>query len=138
MLYLLLGTLLLALPISGHAQGVTPEQIYQQVISVDEITGAWEILPEENPLTDSGNENKDSRRKLLTLRKDGTCRILDEVNHVVTDGTWRLDEHELHLHPKGGSKSAYRTYFVYGIRNGFMVTRLKGVKGKDELWSRIK
>lgn len=138
MLYLLLGTLLLSVPVTTHAQGVTPEQIYQQVVSVNDITGAWEILPQENPLMETGNENKDSRRKLLTLRKDGTCRILDEADQVVTDGTWRLDDHELHLHPKGGAKKAYRTYFVYGIRNGFMVTRLKGAKAKDELWSRIK
>ncbi len=118
------------------AQGVTPEQIYQATLNMNDLIGTWEALPEENPLEEkAGPKGNGLHRSLLTLRRDGTCRVFDTANPSGSDCIWALEDHELHIR---FSKGVTQEYFVYGVRSEFMVTRSPIKSGQDQLWSRVK
>ena len=58
--------------------GITPEQIYQPEIKLGSLIATWEVLPEDNPLGEKKHEgSKPAIRTLMTLRKDGTCRVFN-------------------------------------------------------------
>jgi hypothetical protein len=118
-----------------HAQGISPEQIYQNVINMSEVLGTWEALPEDHPLEESKNKNLATIRDLLTIRQDGTCRIFDETKPNGVDGIWELDDHELRMKFRDTTK---KIFFIYGIRNNFMVTRSETQMGKHQLWAKVK
>jgi hypothetical protein len=129
--------LLLAIPsFSWSTNGITPEQIYQPTIDWQNIVGTWEVLPEETPLAERDNPTtKPSSRILVTLRKDGTCRMFGPDHPTGADGLWTFEDHELYLKMHGQKDVGY---YVYGIKADFMITRSPVVGGKDQLWSRIK
>jgi len=116
--------------------GITPEQIYQQAVDWQAVIGTWEVLPEDNPLAEKGKTAPPpSSRTLMTLRKDGTCRVFSKDHPTGSDGLWTFESHEMHIRLPDGSKAEF---FVYGVRGDFMVTRSPIRDGKDQLWSRVK
>ena len=121
--------------VSGSG-GITPEQIFQHSVDWQSLIATWEALPDEHPLgaKDSGN-SKPATRVLMTLRKDGTCRVFNQEHPMGSDGLWTLEDHEMFMTLPGGSKMEF---FVYGIKGGFMVTRSPIHGGKDQLWARVK
>lgn len=121
---------------SGLAVGIAPEQIYQENLDLASILGTWEKLPEINPLAEkSEGKTNPEFRTLLTLRKDGTCRVFDGENVSGADGTWKHDNHNVIIMLSGAIKL---TFYVYGIKGDFMVTRSPLGNGVDQLWSRVK
>lgn len=117
------------------AEGIAPERIFRHgQIDWEGLLGTWEVLPDENPLLEKG-KTSDIQRTLMTLRKDGTCRIFNNEFPIGTDGLWTLDDQIMFIAFKDGFKS---DYFIYGIKNGFMITRSPVKGGKDQLWSKIK
>lgn len=116
--------------------GITPEQIYQPTIDWKVVVGTWEVLPEENPLDERGASNPEAPvRTLMTLRKDGTCRIFDKQHPLGSDGLWTLEQHKMYITLPTGSRVEH---YVYGVKGDFMVTRSPIKGGKDQLWSRVK
>lgn len=116
--------------------GITPEEIYQQNLDLRSLLGTWEKLPEVNPLAEKSVKNPDLEfRTLLTLRKDGTCRVFDGSNVSGTDGTWKSDNHNVFVDLPGNIRIEF---FVYGVKGDFMVTRSPLENGLDQLWSRVK
>jgi hypothetical protein len=121
---------------SGAAEGIAPEQIFQSVVDWNSLIGTWEVLPDDNPLDEKGRSSeKASHRVLMTLRKDGTCRIFDQDNPTGADGLWMLEDHDMSVTFKDGHRV---DFFVYGIKRDFMVTRSPIKQGRDQLWSRVK
>lgn len=121
-----------------HAQhgGITPEQIYQREIEWAQLIGTWEVLPEENPLAENSKSNPNpSHRTLMTLRKDGTCRVFNKDHPTGSDGMWTFENHEMFITFPNGSPMEY---FVYGVKRDFMITRSPIKDGRDQLWSRVK
>ncbi len=116
--------------------GITPEQIFQNSIDWQSLIATWEALPEEHPLgeRDPGN-SKSPARVLMTLRKDGTCRVFNQEHPMGSDGLWTFEGHEMFMSLPGGSKMEL---FVYGIKGDFMVTRSPIQGGRDQLWARVK
>jgi len=121
-------------PVLGSG-GITPEQIFQNTIDWQSLISTWEALPNEHPLgeREPGN-SKPPARVLMTLRKDGTCRIFNQEHPLGSDGLWILEGHEMFISLPGGSKMEF---FVYGIKGGFMVTRSPIQGGQDQLWARV-
>ena len=121
---------------SGFAVGITPEEIYQQKLDLGSMLGTWEKLPEVNPLAEKswGKTNLEFRT-LMTLRKDGTCRIFDGENISGIDGVWNHENHHMIITLPG---AVNLEFFVYGIKGDFMVTRSPLQNGVDQLWSRVK
>ncbi|MDQ7782147.1 MAG: hypothetical protein RDU20_04660 [Desulfomonilaceae bacterium] len=120
----------------GASGGITPEQIYQETVEWKAVVGTWEVLPEDNPLAENGKtESKASNRTLMTLRKDGTCRIFNKEHPTGSDGMWYYDKHEMFITLPNGTRVGF---FVYGVKGDFMVTRSLVTGGKDQLWSRVK
>ena len=116
--------------------GITPEQIYQSTIDLNDLIGTWEILPEGNPLEETPKgAQQASERTLLTLRVDGTFRLFDKDHPNGSDGLWTFDQHEMHLTFKNAPDLEF---YVYGVKSDFMVTRTPIKDGNDQLWSRIK
>jgi hypothetical protein len=121
---------------SRAAEGIAPEQIFQPVIDWTSVIGTWEVLPEDNPLGEKGEGVQNtSQRVLMTLRKDGTCRIFNRENPTGSDGLWAFEDHDMSVKFKNGHRL---DFFVYGVKGNFMVTRSPIKQGKDQLWSRIK
>lgn len=118
------------------AEGIAPEQIFQSVIDWNGLIGTWEVLPDNNPLDENGGSaEKTPYRVLMTLRKDGTCRIFNQQNPTGSDGLWTFEDHDMSVKFRNGH---HLDFFVYGIKGNFMVTRSPIKEGKDQLWSRIK
>ena len=118
------------------AVGITPEQIYQADIDQQKLLGTWEKLPEVNPLSEApGRNSNQGFRTLMTLRKDGTCRIFDSSNPSGTDGIWTYKDHGISITL---SQATHLEFFIYGIKDDFMVTRSPINRGTDQLWSRVK
>ncbi len=116
--------------------GITPEQIYQPNLDWQSVIGSWEKLPEENPLAEKPVSVKaPSFRSLITLRKDGTCRIFNESYPAGVDGVWSSDEHRIFVTLPGKPKI---DMYVYGVKGDFMITRTPEKNGLDQLWSRVK
>lgn len=129
--------LLCAIPsVAWSANGITPEQIYQPTIDWQSIVGTWEVLPEDSPLAERDNPMpRTSSRTLMTLRKDGTCRIFGPDHPTGADGLWTFEDHELYLKMRGQKDIGY---YVYGIKSDFMITRSPVIDGRDQLWARVK
>ncbi|MFH1114644.1 MAG: hypothetical protein V1792_12050 [Pseudomonadota bacterium] len=122
--------------VGGAEGGITPEQIYQEKVEWTAVVGTWEVLPEENPLAENGKtRSKVSHRTLMTLRKDGTCRIFDKEHSTGSDGMWYYEKHKMFVTLPTGTRVGF---FVYGVKGDFMVTRSLDQGGKDQLWSRVK
>ena len=118
------------------AVGITPEQIFQQALDPGALLGTREKLPEVNPLAEkSGKGPLLEFRTLMTLRKDGTCRIFDGQNPSGIDGVWIYENHHMSITLNGTSRLEF---FVYGVKDDFMVTRSPVKNGVDQLWSRVK
>jgi hypothetical protein len=118
------------------SQGIAPEQIYQPALDHDALLGPWEALPEDNPLAERKKGGPVlAPRMMMTLRKDGTCRIFDNENPSGADGLWTVEDHELYVTFQSG---AVMEFFVYGVKGDFMVTRSPIKAGRDQLWSRVR
>jgi hypothetical protein len=131
----LLNLLILA-PLVVYAVGITPEQIYQPVIDEKDLYGTWEVLSEQNPLDEKPKTNsRASDRMLMTLRKDGTCRIFNKQYPLGSDGQWTLEDHQMVIAFPNGSRT---DIYIYGIKRDFMVTLYPAKNGKDLLWARVK
>jgi hypothetical protein len=117
-------------------EGIAPEQIFQSVVDWNKLVGTWEALPNVDPLNEKAEavENT-SNRVLMTLRKDGTCRIFNKDHPTGTDGLWTFGDHDMFVKFKNGR---HLGFFVYGIKGDFMVTRSPIKAGKDQLWSKVK
>ncbi len=125
-----------AAQVPTRGAGITPEQIFQPQINMDHLLGTWEVLPEESPLGEQAEKNsKPFSRTLMTLRKDGTCRVFNVDNPAGSDGMWTLTGHQMHI---SFSESPSLEYFIYGVKGDFMVTRTPIKDGRDQLWSRVK
>jgi hypothetical protein len=124
-------------PYAGMAgEGIAPEQIFQSVVDWNSLIGTWEVLPAGNPLDEkSEGHQKALQRILMTLRKDGTCRIFNHENPTGSDGLWTFEDHDMSIKFKNGNRL---DFFIYGIKGNFMVTRSPVKEGNDQLWSRIK
>lgn len=122
--------------ISFAGAGISPEQIYQPAIDWNGVVGTWEVLPDDNPLGEKqGRAAQPAVRTIMTLRKDGTCRIFDRKHPAGADALWTYENHEMFVKfPVGTSVGL----FVYGVRGDYMVTRSPIKGGKDQLWSRVK
>ncbi len=121
---------------SCFAVGITPEQIYQQNMDWGAILGTWEKLPEVNPLSEKPHRTFEPEfRALMTLRKDGTCRVFNAENPSGIDGIWVCENHNMFITLPGAGRLEF---FVYGIKSDFMVTRSPLNEGIDQLWSRVK
>jgi hypothetical protein len=130
---LLMGFLTPAWPAGG---GITPEQIFLQVIDWQQVVGTWEILPEDSPLHEKNEgSTKPAVRTLMTLRKDGTCRIFNKEFPAGSDALWTFDDHQMFVTFPNGKR---QEFYVYGVRSDFMVTRSPIKQGIDQLWSRVK
>jgi hypothetical protein len=106
------------------------------VIVWDFLMGTWEVLSEETPLAENAEKNgKASPRTLMTLRKDGTCRVFNKDHPSGSDGLWSLEGHHMYI---SFPNSTVAEYFVYGVKGDFMVTRSPIKDGHDQLWSRVK
>jgi len=136
-IYVVYTFLFIAVPsIAGAGNGITPEQIFQATIEWQDIIGTWEVLPEENPLAERDRAvARPSSRVLITLRKDGTCRMFGPDHPAGSDGLWTFEDHEMYLKMQGGTDIGL---YVYGIKADFMITRTLIIDGKDQLWSRVK
>ena len=135
---LVIGSLLLTAvgQVPAGGVGITPEQIFQSDIKLADLFGTWEVIPEESPLAEPSEKNTQTfLRTLMTLRKDGTCRVFNKDNPRGSDGIWTLKGHQMHL---SFSQSRALEYFVYGVKGDFMVTRTPIKDGRDQLWSRVK
>lgn len=120
---------------STGSGGVTPEQIFQPSIDWQAVFGTWEVIPEGHPLSENANRMlRQDRATLLTLRRDGTCRMFDKDHPAGADGIWTFESHEMYIKLHGGSE---RDFYIYGVKGDFMVTRSPIQGGKDQLWSRI-
>jgi hypothetical protein len=118
------------------AGGITPEQIYQASIEWAAVVGTWEVLPEDSPLIERESEGgKLSHRTLMTLRKDGTCRIFNGKHPLGEDGTWTSNDHDMSIRFKTG---LHLDLYIYGVKGDFMITRAEAENGTDQLWSRVK
>ncbi|MGC8658959.1 MAG: hypothetical protein ACP5U1_07790 [Desulfomonilaceae bacterium] len=118
------------------AVGIAPEQIYQPEIDWQKILGTWEKLPEVTPLSEIPNQGSTQGfRTLMTLRKDGTCRVFNADNPSGIDGVWTHKDHAMFVTI---SQTNRLEFFIYGIKDGFMVTRSPLRNGLDQLWSRVK
>lgn len=116
--------------------GITPEQIYQSTVDWQTVVGTWEALPEQNPLAEQESiPPKTLIRTIMTLRKDGTCRLFNAAHTVGADGIWTFDNHEMFIKLPNGEALEF---YVYGIKGDFMITRSPVVNGKDQLWSKVK
>jgi hypothetical protein len=135
---LLVALILCSAPSSGSADAgdITPEQVFQQAIDWNSVMGTWEVLPQDSPLTEKEKTPlKLSHRTLMTLRKDGTCRIFNKQHPLGADGLWTFDDHEVFITFGSGVRMEF---YVYGVKGDFMVTQSRGDGGKDQLWSRVK
>ncbi len=123
-------------PVSLGAGGITPEQIYQPAIDWDKLIGTWEVLPDDHPLDEKvKNSRRPNDRTLMTLRKDGTCRVFNKDYPLGSDGLWTSEDHRMIItFPNGGKLDL----FIYGIRGDFMIALSPIKNGKDLLWSRVK
>jgi hypothetical protein len=121
------------LPAAG---GITPEQVYQPAIDWNTLIGTWEVLPDQHPLGEKVNNNRrPTDRTLMTLRKDGTCRVFNKEYPLGSDGLWTSEDHKMIItFPNGGKLDL----FVYGIKGDFMMAMSPIKNGKDFLWSRVK
>jgi len=120
----------------GSSVGMTPEQIFQTSIDWQGVFGTWEAIPEDHPLSERAPRMlRRQSGTLLTLRKDGTCRMFDEEHPAGADGIWTFENHEMFI-KLGGEKG--HDFYVYGIKGDFMVTRSPAKGGKDQLWSRVR
>jgi hypothetical protein len=118
------------------AEGLKPEQIYQPKIDCNTAIGTWEILPDTPPLEKKDKDpEKPANRTLMTLRKDGTCRLFDDDHPLGADGKWTCGDHELTILL---SKEVRLELFVYGIKGDFMITTVRNGQTPDQLWSRVK
>lgn len=116
--------------------GITPEQIYQPRITVGSLIATWEVLPDENPLAERKQAgSKPPIRTLMTLRKDGTCRVFNKDHPLGADCMWTMEDHKMFLIFPGDVRV---DFFVYGVKGEFMITRSPAKEGKDQLWSRVK
>jgi len=116
--------------------GITPEQIYQQGIDWNKLIGTWEVLPDDHPLNEKvKNNRRPTDRMLMTLRKDGTCRVFSKEYPLGSDGVWKSDDHQMLITFPNGSTL---DLFVYGIKGDFMMASSPIKNGKDLLWSRVK
>ena len=116
--------------------GITPEQIYQPKIDWQLLIGTWEVLPDENPLSETAkNDPKPKFRVIMALRKDGTCRIFTRNHRAGSDGLWTFEDHKMFIKLPDGSVN---DYYVYGVKQDFMMTRSPENGGRDQLWSRVK
>ncbi len=129
--------IILLLPQSLTADGgITPEQIYQAAIDWNKLIGTWEVLPDNHLLEEKAKNNaRTSDRMLMTLRKDGTCRVFNKEYPLGSDGRWKSDDHQMLITFPDGRKL---DLFIYGIKGDFMVALSPIKKGKDLLWSRVK
>ena len=137
-LALLLAVLIGAagLPASGTGAGMTPEQIYAPRLKWKRLIGTWEILPDDNPLAENRNKKRTrAQRMLMTLRKDGTCRILNNDYPDGSDGLWTFENHKMFITLPDASPLEF---YVYGVKGDFMITRSPVKNGRDQLWSRVK
>ena len=135
-LFTFLFIIFIFIPAFGSEVGITPEQIYQASIDWQSLIGTWEVLPEENPLAERlRGSSGSSPRNLMTLRKDGTCRVFSSDHPMGSDGLWTFENHEMFIKLPGGITMQF---YVYGIKRDFMITRSPIVDGKDHLWSKIK
>lgn len=134
-LFLLPMTVIMALA-DNSTVGIKPEQIYQKHLKWEQVVGAWEALPEKDPLTEIGaNGSNNGFRSLMTLRKDGTCRVFDQTRPMGKDGIWNIEGHKMYItFPEGDIAD----FYVYGVAGDFMVTRSPMEDGVDQLWSRVK
>lgn len=115
---------------------MTPEQIFQISIDWQDVFGTWEAIPEDHPLSEQAPRMlRPQSGTLLTLRKDGTCRMFDKDHPAGADGIWTFENHEMFI--KLGSEKQ-QDFYVYGIKGDFMVTRSPAEGGKDQLWSRVR
>jgi hypothetical protein len=123
-------------PVAPAAGGITPERVYQPSIDWSKLIGTWEVLPNDHPLGEKVNNNRrPSDRTLMTLRKDGTCRVFNKEYPLGSDGLWASEGHEMIItFPNGGKFSL----FIYGIKGDFMMAMTPIKNGKDFLWSRVK
>ncbi|MGC8906008.1 MAG: hypothetical protein ACP5M0_01025 [Desulfomonilaceae bacterium] len=118
------------------AAGMTPEQIFQASIDWQDVIGTWEAIPEEHPLSeDVPRVLRRQSGTLLTLRRDGTCRMFDQDHPTGADGIWTFENHEMFV--KLGAEKQ-QDFYIYGIKGDFMVTRSPVKGGKDQLWSRVR
>src|SRR4030042_6976034 len=95
---LVIGSFLLTMAAQAPAPGagITPEQIFQPHINLDLLLGTWEVLPEQSPLGEQTEKDpKSFGRTLMTLRKDGTCRVFNKDNPTGSDGMWTLTGHQM-------------------------------------------
>lgn len=116
--------------------GISPEQIYQPSIAAESVVGTWELLPDDNPLGEKPAQKKGGAiRIIMTLRKDGTCRLFDRNHPAGTDGLWNIENHTMVIRLPSGSNVGF---FVYGVRGDYMVTRSPIKGGIDQLWARVK
>ncbi len=122
--------------ISPGAGGITPEQIYQPAIDWNKLIGTWEVLPDDHPLGEKvKNNRRQTDRTLMTLRKDGTCRVFNKEYPLGSDGLWTSEDHQMIItFPNGGKLDL----FIYGIKGDFMMAMSPIKNGKDFLWSRVK
>jgi hypothetical protein len=135
-LYLSLYLLFLVAPnITVASVGITPEQIFQPTIDINHLIGTWEELPDTSPLQDTGSIHTSVARTLITLRKDGTCRYFSKSMPMGSDGLWVLEDHEIQIKLKNSSEIIY---YVYGIKDDFMITKSKISNDKDVLWAKVK
>jgi len=136
-LYLLLLLMFAAVnaQIVAKAGGIAPEQIFQPTIDWQNAIGTWEVLPEDNPLSEKNRVGEaNPHRVIMTLRKDGTCRVFDKARPLGSDGLWTFEDHEMAISFPPGARV---DFFVYGIKGDFMVTRSPSKGGKDQLWSKV-
>jgi len=118
------------------AGGITPEQIFEPTIDWNAVIGTWEILPEDSPLSEKERQTpKLSHRTLMTLRKDGTCRVFNQDYPLGADGLWVPREHEMSLTFGTGERL---DLYVYGVKGDFMITQSQGSGVREQLWSRVK
>lgn len=116
--------------------GITPEQIYQPELKLGSLIATWEVLPDDNPLAEKKQAgSKPAIRTLMTLRKDGTCRVFNRDHPMGADCMWTLEDHKMFLIFPGDKRV---DFFVYGVKGEFMITRSPAKEGKDQLWSRVK
>lgn len=118
------------------AGGITPEQIYQAKIDWERVIGTWEALPDDDPLAENGkNSGKSPQPTLITLRKDGTCRVISKDRPLGSDGLWTSNDHGMFM---TFPDKSHLGFYVYGLKGDFMITQSPPHTGKDQLWGRVK